>query len=102
MGFVPVTRVQDESHEFLFWRSKCERLDKLKNRQNLLCNRLQQSFIIENESNSQVYCFIELRFYNLARDISEPASSVSVVSGYGLAYRAIEVRTSIEAKGFFL
>jgi hypothetical protein len=32
----------------------------------------------------------------------EPGSSVSIVSGYGLDDRAIEVRSSAEAKGFFL
>jgi hypothetical protein len=32
----------------------------------------------------------------------EPGSSVSIVSGYGLDDRAIEVRTPAEAKGFFL
>jgi hypothetical protein len=32
----------------------------------------------------------------------EPGSSVSVVSGYGLDDRAIEVRSPAEAKGFFL
>jgi hypothetical protein len=31
----------------------------------------------------------------------EPGSSVSVVSGYGLDDRAIEVRSLAEAKGFF-
>jgi hypothetical protein len=32
----------------------------------------------------------------------EPGSSVSVVCGYGLGGRPIEVRSSAEAKGFFL
>jgi hypothetical protein len=32
----------------------------------------------------------------------EPGSSVSIVSGYGLDDRAIEVRYPAEAKGFFL
>jgi hypothetical protein len=32
----------------------------------------------------------------------ESGSSVSVVSGYGLDDRAIEVRSPAEAKGFFL
>jgi hypothetical protein len=32
----------------------------------------------------------------------QPGSSVSIVSGYGLGDRAIEVRCSAEAKGFFL
>jgi hypothetical protein len=34
--------------------------------------------------------------------ISEPVSSGSVVSGYGLDDRAIEVRSPTEVKGFFL
>jgi hypothetical protein len=33
---------------------------------------------------------------------SEPGSSVSIVSGYGLDNRAIEVRSPAEAEGFFL
>jgi hypothetical protein len=32
----------------------------------------------------------------------EPGSSVSIVSGYGLDDRAIEVRSPAEKKGFFL
>jgi hypothetical protein len=32
----------------------------------------------------------------------EPGSSVSIVYGYGLDDRTIEVRSSAEAKGFFL
>jgi hypothetical protein len=41
---------------------------------------------------------------NLFRCLSErePGSSVSIVSGYGLDDRAIEVRSPAEAKGFFL
>jgi hypothetical protein len=34
--------------------------------------------------------------------IREPGSSVSIVSGYGLDDRAIEVRSPAEAKEFFL
>jgi hypothetical protein len=34
--------------------------------------------------------------------LSEPGSSVSIVSGYGLDDRAIEVRFPAEAKAFFL
>jgi hypothetical protein len=33
---------------------------------------------------------------------SEPGSSVSIVLGYGLDDRAIEVRFPAEAKGYFL
>jgi hypothetical protein len=33
--------------------------------------------------------------------VSEPGSSVSIVSGYGLDYRAIEVRSPAEARDFF-
>jgi hypothetical protein len=32
---------------------------------------------------------------------SEPGTSVSIVSGYGLDHGAIEVRSPAEAKGFF-
>jgi hypothetical protein len=32
----------------------------------------------------------------------EPGSSVSIVSGYELDDRAIEIRSPAEAKGFFL
>jgi hypothetical protein len=39
----------------------------------------------------------DLSFYK-----GEPCSSVSIVSGYGLDDRAIEVRFPAEAKGFFL
>jgi hypothetical protein len=35
-------------------------------------------------------------------DISRLGSSVSIVSGYGLDDRAIEVRSPAEAEGFFL
>jgi hypothetical protein len=34
--------------------------------------------------------------------VCKPGSSVSIVSGYGLDDRAIEVRSPAEAKGFFL
>jgi hypothetical protein len=40
-----------------------------------------------------------LRYYPRIQD---PGSSVSMVSGYGLDDRAIEVRSLAEAKGFFL
>jgi hypothetical protein len=33
---------------------------------------------------------------------SEPGSSVSIVSGYGLDDRVIQFRSPVEAKGFFL
>jgi hypothetical protein len=36
------------------------------------------------------------------KNFCAPGSSVSIVSGYGLDDRAIEVRTPTEAKGFFL
>jgi hypothetical protein len=34
--------------------------------------------------------------------LSEPGNSVSIMSGYGLDDRAIEVRSAAGAKGFFL
>jgi hypothetical protein len=41
-------------------------------------------------------------FFNITTYYCEPGSSVSIVSGYGLDDRAIEVRSPAEAKGFFL
>jgi hypothetical protein len=43
-----------------------------------------------------------LRFFVVLLNVREPGSSVSIVSGYGLDDRAIEVRSLAEAKGFFL
>jgi hypothetical protein len=40
-----------------------------------------------------------LKFFS---PLFEPGSSGSIVSGYGLDNRAIEVRSPSEAKGFFL
>jgi hypothetical protein len=37
-----------------------------------------------------------------AESMDEPGSSVSIVSGYGLDDRAIEVRSLAKTKGFFL
>jgi hypothetical protein len=48
---------------------------------------------------------INLNFPDLLkalRSVSEPCSSVSVVSGYGLDDRANDVQSPTEAKGFFL
>jgi hypothetical protein len=41
------------------------------------------------------------KIYNAEYCLREPGSSVSIVSGYGLDDRAIEVRFPAEAKGFF-
>jgi hypothetical protein len=38
----------------------------------------------------------------VVRRVGEQGRSVSIVSGYGLDDRAIEVRSPAEAKGFFL
>jgi hypothetical protein len=43
---------------------------------------------------AQLYCFKAAR--------KKPGSSVSIVSGYGLDDWAIEIRSPVEAKGFFL
>jgi hypothetical protein len=43
-----------------------------------------------------------MNFAHVAQGICQPGSSVSIVSGYGLDDRAIEVRSPAEAKGFFL
>jgi hypothetical protein len=40
-------------------------------------------------------------FYDCINNTSEPGSSGSIVSDYGLDNRVIEVRSSEEAKGFF-
>jgi hypothetical protein len=45
---------------------------------------------------------IQLQFSIYSRLTYEPGSSVSIVSGYGLDDRAIEVRYPAEAKGFFV
>jgi hypothetical protein len=44
----------------------------------------------------------EIKNTFIIRRQREPGSSVSIVSGYGLDDRAIEVRSPAEAKGFFL
>jgi hypothetical protein len=46
--------------------------------------------------------FGTLRIIEFSLAYSEPGSSVSIVSGYGLKDRAIEVRSPVEARGFFL
>jgi hypothetical protein len=58
---------------------------------------LKMYYIIKISSTSNKYnnCSINL----IKR---EPGSSVSIVSGYGLDDRAIEVRSPAEAKGIFL
>jgi hypothetical protein len=38
----------------------------------------------------------------IIKELTGPSSSVSIVSGYRLDDRAIEVRSPAEAKGFFL
>jgi hypothetical protein len=61
---------------------------------------------------SHLYCEIEtkrivsglcvVQFVIVTTNVGESGSSVSVVSGYGLDDRAIEVRCPAEVKGFFL
>jgi hypothetical protein len=50
--------------------------------------------------------FLSLSHFNLfivsISTVCEPDSSVSIVSGYGVNDRVIEVRSPAEAKGFFL
>jgi hypothetical protein len=50
------------------------------------------------------YVILKIILRNMAygNEDCEPGSSVSIVSGYGLDDRAIEVRSPAEAKGFFL
>jgi hypothetical protein len=38
----------------------------------------------------------------LVNTLYEPGSLLSILSGYGLDVRAIEIRSPAEAKGFFL
>jgi hypothetical protein len=50
-------------------------------------------------------CFdphIRTQISHYARMEKQPGSSVSIVSGYWLDYRAIKVRSPAEARGFFL
>jgi hypothetical protein len=53
-------------------------------------------------SNHQLlrFKFLQYTYSNFTYFLSEPGSSVSIVSGYGLDERAIEVRSPAEAKGF--
>jgi hypothetical protein len=44
----------------------------------------------------------DLKYITVLKMFGEPGTSVSIVSGYGLDDRAIEVRFPAEAKGFFL
>jgi hypothetical protein len=53
-------------------------------------------------ANSNSFKQEKIKFKNTIKIISETDSSVSVVSGYGLDDRAIEVRSPAEAKRFFL
>jgi hypothetical protein len=55
-------------------------------------------YLLQN-ANENILILLVLRGLGL---MSEPGSSVSIVSGYGLDDRVIEVRSSVEAKGFFL
>jgi hypothetical protein len=49
-----------------------------------------------------LYTFVPIRFLCYLTSKSQPGSSGSIVSGYGLDDRAIEVRSLAEAKDFFL
>jgi hypothetical protein len=51
---------------------------------------------------SELYTGEVVLFYGCSLVLGEPGSSVSIVSGYGQDYRAIEVRSPAEAKGFLL
>jgi hypothetical protein len=46
--------------------------------------------------------FISHLLINISYHFTEPGSTVSIVSGYGLDDRVIEVRSPAETKGFFL
>jgi hypothetical protein len=69
-------------------------------------NRISQCNNVRMLFTSVLFQNIITRFKPLLATCSlshcEPGSSVSIVSGYGLDDRAIEVRSPAEAKGFFL
>jgi hypothetical protein len=48
----------------------------------------------------KIYLISNILLYTLRN--GEPGSSVSIMSGYGLDDRAIEVRSPAQDKGFFL
>jgi hypothetical protein len=63
-------------------------------------------FVVDDVAMGQnffrVIWFSPVSILPLGLHTCEPGGSVSIVSGYGLDDRAIEVRFPAEAKGFFL
>jgi hypothetical protein len=60
-----------------------------------MCNKEK---LLRSTSILTLSCFFMVNNYTHCK----PGSSVSIVSGYGLDDRAIDVRSPAEAKGFFL
>jgi hypothetical protein len=58
--------------------------------------------VYSSYTNTQQTQQLNLHMVLYLQCVGEPGSSVSIVSGYGLDYREIEVRSPAEAKGFFL
>jgi hypothetical protein len=61
----------------------------------------QNPFLLSSCLGSTITCMRAI-FKVVKQCMGEPGISVSIVSGYGLDHRAIEVRSPAEAKGFFL
>jgi hypothetical protein len=68
-----------------------------------ICIQEYQVRILVREEIPGIDSFSAFQLYGSYYFLEEkPGSSVSIVSGYGLDDRAIEVRSPAEAKGFFL
>jgi hypothetical protein len=69
-----------------------------------------ETTVLEDRTDSyRFHIFTTTIFFLFSQNIAvvakrkgQPGSSVIIVSGYGLDDQAIEVRSSAEAKGFFL
>jgi hypothetical protein len=59
-------------------------------------------FLTLNQNNKRLFPFEGMAFMLSTHHHGQPGSSVSIVSGYGLDDRAIEVRSPAEARGYFL
>jgi hypothetical protein len=63
----------------------------------VVCRRKARSLDSEGKKTK---CNVE--YFKLGMVNGDPGSPVSIVFGYGLDYRAIDIRSPAEAKGFFL
>jgi hypothetical protein len=84
------------------WPKVDEVLNVAKNAVGLKCVRLPWSILFHNLRISRASLIKKTEFLGCKFLSGEPGSSVSVVSGYGLDDRAIEVRSPAEAKEFLL